>query len=362
MPVTVRATTWGGAASNASNLLQSYISDEIKILEPELQYARLGKRRDAPKGYDRILFPQTNQIPVRINVSNIGALGSPSTFGGGSVFGASGSIQGGQTATAGGFPVSSTEGVAAIVEGTNPTAITWGATSFSSGPAQYGVLVQISDLLVQNSAIETVDSCTMHVRNALARLVDTALQTITNAGANGVIYSGNKTARADLAAGDLLTQADMSEAYTVLASSNAAGAKYFDGSYFVAVINPRPESDLMNNTQTGGFVDVGRYTSVDDLRKGAMRDFRGIRYLRSAYQNYFNSTVPVFPTTVLSADSFGWGYFQEPQAIVTNTPDSNNALNLYTSIGGKVTLGATRFEDSVGTVRIARVESAASNT
>ena len=362
MPVTVRATTWGGAASNASNLLQSYISDEIKILEPELQYARLGKRRDAPKGYDRILFPQTNQIPVRINVSNIGALGSPSTFGGGSVFGASGSIQGGATATAGGFPVSSTEGVAAITEGTNPTAITWGATSFSSGPAQYGVLVQISDLLVQNSAIETVDACTMHVRNALARLVDTALQTITNAGSNGVVYSGNKTARADLGAGDLLTQADMSEAYTILAASNAAGAKYFDGSYFVAVINPRPESDLMNNTQTGSFVDVGRYTSVDDLRKGAMRDFRGIRYLRSAYQNYFNSTVPVFPTTVLSADSFGWGFFQEPQAIVTNTPDSNNALNLYTSIGGKVTLGATRFEDSIGTVRIARVESAASNS
>ena len=69
MPVTVRATTWGGASSNASNLLTSYISDEIKVLEPELQYARLGKRRDAPKGYDRIVFPQTNQIPVQINVS-----------------------------------------------------------------------------------------------------------------------------------------------------------------------------------------------------------------------------------------------------------------------------------------------------
>jgi len=361
MPVTVRGSTWGGASSQTSELLVSYISDEIKILEPDLQYARLGKRRDAPKGYDRIVFPQTNQIPVLINVS-MATTGGPSVTGGGSVFGATGSIQGGQTSDARGYPVSSTQGVAAITEGTNPTSITWGATSYSSGPGQYGVLVTISDLLVQNSAIETVDACTMHVRNALARLVDTALQTICNAGANGVIYAGNKTARSDLAAGDLLTQADMSEAYTTLAASNAAGAKYFDGSYFVAVINPRPESDLMNNSGTGAFVDVGRYTSVDDLRKGAMRDFRGIRYLRSAYQNYFNSTVDVFPTTVLSQDAFGWGYFQEPQAIVTNTPDSGNALNLYTSIGGKVTLGATRFEDSVGTVRISRVESAASNT
>src|SRR3990167_914261 len=221
MPVTVRGTGWGGATNLTSELLISYISDEIKILEPELQYARLGKRRDAPKVYDRILFPQTNQIPVRINVSNIGALGSPSTFGGGSVFGASGSIQGGATATAGGFPVSSTEGVAAITEGTNPTAITWGARSFSSGPAQYGILVQVSDLLVHNSAIEVIDDCTRQVRNALARMVDTVIQTVANAGTNGVRYAGGKTTRAGLAAGDTVTQADMNWAYTTLASSNA---------------------------------------------------------------------------------------------------------------------------------------------
>lgn len=361
MPVTVRATTWGGASSNATELLTAYISDEIKVLEPELQYARLGKRRDAPKGYDRIMFPQTNQIPVRINVSNIGALGSPSTFGGGSVWGATGSIQGGGMATAGGFPVSSTEGVVAIAEGTNPTSVTWGATAFSSGPAQYGILVTISDLLVHNSAIETVDACTSHVRNALARLVDTALQTVVNAGAQGVIYGGNKTARADLAAGDLLTQTEMTRAYRNLASSNAAGLKPFDGSYYAAVIHPWPESDLMSNSQTGAFVDVGRYTSVDDLKKGAMGDFRGIRYLRSAWQNYFNSTVAVFPTTVIGQDSFGWGYFQEPTPILVTTPDSGNPLNLYTSIGGKVTLGVTRFEDSIGTIRIARVETAVSS-
>lgn len=361
MPVTVRGTGWGGADTLTSELLVSYISDEIKILEPELQYARLGKRRDAPKGYDRIVFPQTNQIPVRINVSMATTGGPTAVSGGGSVWGATGSIQGGATSDARGYPVSSTEGVAAITEGTNPSAITWGATSYSSGPAQYGVLVQISDLLVHNSAIETVDSCTMQVRNALARLVDTCLQTVCNGGTNGVIYSGNKTARASLAAGDLLTQSEMIRAYRTLAASNAAGAKPFDGAYYVAVIHPNPETDLMSNSQTGSFIDVGRYTNVEDLRSGKMGDFRGIRYLRSAYQNYFNSTVAVFPTTVLSADGFGWGYFQPPTPTLVTTPDSQNALNLYTSIGGKVTLGATRFEDSIGTVRIARVESASSS-
>lgn len=362
MPVTVRGTGWGGADTLTSELLVSYISDEVKILEPELQYAKLGKRRDVPKGYDRIVFPQTNQIPVRINVSMATTGGPTAVAGGGSVWGATGSIQGGQTSDARGYPVSSTEGVAAITEGTNPAAITWGATSYSSGPAQYGVLVQISDLLVHGSAIETVDACTMHVRNALARLVDTALHTVCNGGTNGVVYAGNKTARSDLAAGDLLTQSEMNRALKVLRSSNAAGSKPFDGSYYAAVIHPYPAMDLMTNSQTGAYQDIGRYTNVEELRKGTLGAFRGIRYLESAFQHYFNSTTEVFPTTVMGADAFGWGYFQEPQAILVTTPDSNNALNLYTSIGGKVTLGATRFEDAIGTVRIARVESGASNT
>lgn len=350
MAVTVRGTGWGGAATITSDLLVSYINDEIKVLEPQLQYARLGVRRDAPKGYDRILFPQTNQLPVKINVSIEGGIS-------GSVYGAGASIQGGGSSG----PVSSTTGVAAITEGTNPTAITWGATAYSSGPYQFGILVQVSDLLVHNSAIEVVDKCAEQVRNSLARLVDTAIQNVVNSGTNGVIYAGGKTTRASLGAGDLITQSDMNKAYRNLAASNAAGLRPFEGKYYVAVVHPMVEHDLMTNSATGSFTDVGRYTSVDDLRAGALGDFRGIRYLRSSWQNYNNSTVAVFPTTVLGDQSFGWGFFQQPTPILVTSPDSGNALNLHNSIGGKVTLGITRFEDAVGNYRIVRVESAVSS-
>ena len=361
MAVTVRNSGWGGASTNVSELLVAYINDEIRVLEPDLQYAKLGKQRNVPKGYDRLLFPQTNQLPVKINTSMITVGGPGAAAGGGSVWGAGASILGGAAATAPGFPVSSTEGVAAITEGTNPTAITWGATAYKSGPAQYGLLVQVSDLLVHNSAIEVIDDATRQVRFALARLVDTVIQTVVNAGTNGVIYSGNKTSRSTVAAGDTITIADMVKAVKYLRSSNAAGAKPFAAGYYAGIIHPMVMGDLMSNTQTGGFVDVGRYTSVDGLREGKMGDFRGVRYMETAYQNYFNSTVPVFPTTILSEDAFGWGYFQEPTATIVNTADSNNPLNLYTSISGKVTLGATLFEDLPGYVRVVRVESAISN-
>lgn len=361
MAVTVRNSSWGGSSTNTSELLVGYINEEVKVLEPDLQYAKLGLRKDVPKGYDRLVFPQTNQLPVKINTSMVTVGGPGGAAGGGSVWGAGASIQGGAAATAPGFPVSSTEGVAAITEGTNPTSVTWGATAYSSGPAQYGILVQVSDLLVQNSAIETIQACTTQVRNALARLVDTVIQTVVNSGTNGVIYSGGKTSRASLGAGDTITQNDVNRAVKFLRSANAAGLTPYAGGFYAAVIHPQVEMDLMTTSATGAFVDVGRYTSVDDLLKGSMGDFRGVRYLRTAYQNYYNSTVAVLPTTFLGQNSFGWGYFQAPQAILTTTPDSNNALNLYNSIGGKVTLGVTRFEDSPGTQRIVRVESAFSN-
>jgi len=358
--VTARNSSWGGSSNNQSELLVSYISDIVRVLEPQLRYARLGKKKDVPKGFDRIVFPQPNQLPVKINFGMTYTTGANSVLSG-SVWGAGASIQGGAAATAGGFPVSSTEGVTAITEGTNPTAVTWGATSYSTGQNQFGILVQVSDLLMHASAIEVVDEASTQVNNSLARMVDSAIQNVVNGGTNGVIYSGGKTSRSGLGAGDLITQNDMTRAVKMLRSANAAGVQPFDGDYYACVIHPQVMADLMSTTASGGWIDVGRYTSVDDLLKGTMTSFRGVRYLESAWQNFFNSTVPVFPTTLVGQDSFGWGFFQQPSPIIVSTPDSNNPLNLYTSIGGKVTLGVTRFEDTVTTQRIIRVESAISN-
>jgi len=359
MAIILRGTGWGGASGNTSNLLVAYINGKIDVLEPDLKYAQLGKRMDVPQGFDRLLFPQTNQLPVKINTS-MTTTGGPAGFaGGGSVWGAGTSIIGGAAATAPGFPVSSTEGVAAFTaEGTNPTAITWGATAYQSGPAQYGILVQVTDLLVRNSAIEVVDDAAGKVRDSLARLVDILLQTVVNAGTNGVIYAGGNTARTGLGAGNTAVTSDIVRGTTWLRASNAAGATPFEGSYYVMIVHPNVMGDLMSQTASGSWSDMARYSSVDDVKKGQYGSFRGVRALEYPFQNYFTSTVNVMPTTLLGKDSFGWGYFQQPQAIITTTPDSNNPLNLFKSIGGKVSLGATRFEDVAGYIRIVRYESA----
>lgn len=357
MAITPRNSAWGGASLQTSELLQSYITSKIDQLEPDLQYTKLGTRKDAPKGWDRIAFPQYSQIGVNNTVQG-STVGGPlfTSVRAACAWGAGTSVITGD----GSAPVVSNAGVGvvAIIEGTNPTATTWGATTFSTGPAQYGVLVTITDLLVRNSAIETIDAASEQVRRALARMVDTVLQIVVNAGSNGVIYSGAATSRAGLGAGDLISTSDVLRAITWMRSSNAAGVSPYSGNYYAAVIAPEVATDLMQNTATGSWSDFVRYQSVDDMQKGALGNYRGARFLETGWQFYFNSTTLVRATTFLGQDSFGWGYFQTPQAILTTTPDSNNPLNLYSSIGGKVTVGATRFNDQPGYVRIVRVESA----
>lgn len=343
MAVTVRSTGWGGAPSNTSDLLVNYITEEIRALEPELYFARLGVQKDVMKGYDRLLFYQTNQLAY-----------VPSTMQGGT----GGSAWGGGTSVLGSTFSANTTGFTQITEGTNPSAITWGATSFSAGPFQYGIIIQVSDLLVHGSAIDVINNCVRNVKLGLARIVDSAVQVVVNGGTNGVIYAGGKSSRSTLAAGDTLTQTEIVKGVRNLRSVNAAGLRPYDGKYYVAVIHPTIEADLMMQTASGGWADMARYTSIDDVKAGKLGEFRGVRYLVSGWVNYFNSTTNVFPTTILGEQSFGWGYIQPPEPVLTTTPDSANALNLYASIGGKVALAVTRFEDSPGVYRIVRCESA----
>lgn len=357
MAITPRNSSWGGASLQTSELLQSYITSKIEQLEPDLQYTKLGTRRDAPKGWDRIAFPQYSQIGIRNTVQG-STVGGPlfTSVATACMWGAGTSIVVGD----GSSPVTSNAGVGvvAIIEGTNPTATTWGATTFSTGPAQYGVLVTITDLLVRNSAIETIDSASEQVRRALARMVDAVLQIVVNAGSNGVIYAGGKTSRSGLGSGDLIATSDVLRAITWMRSSNAAGVSPYSGNFYGAVIAPEVATDLMQNTATGSWSDFIRYSSAEEMMAGHLGNYRGARFLETGWQLYYNSTTLVRPTTFVGQDSFGWGYFQTPQAILTTTPDSNNPLNLYSSIGGKVTVGVTRFNDQPGYVRIVRVESA----
>ena len=300
----------------SAQLLINYVTSIVRHLEPELQFAKLGVKKDVPKGFATLAFPQSNQI--------------------------------------------GTSNVSSISEGVNPSAYQWASSAYTSGVTQYGLVVQVSDILVRNSAIEVVDNCALEVKLALGRQLDNSLQTTVNGSANGILYAGGKTSRAALTASDLTDTTVYTKAVRNLAGVNGNGLKPFTGGFYAVIAHPNQEFDLMNNSGQGSWIDTGRYTSVDQLLEGRMGDFRGGRMMRSANVQTFASTVTVYPMTFIGAESFGWGFFQPITPYIVSAPDSNNPLNLYTSIGGKFGLGSTRFEDASTSYRIVRVESAVS--
>jgi len=300
----------------AAGVLINYITTEIRTLEPNLEFARLGVQKDVPKGFHQLAFPQTNQI--------------------------------------------ATTSVSTIVEGQNPVAVGWNSAAYTVGVTQYGIVVQVTDILVRNSALEVVQNCVRQVRLALMRQLDNAIQTVVNGSANGVLYAGGRTSRAALGASDLLDTLLYMQGIRNISKVNNNGVQPFDGGYYVVVMHNSQEFDLMANTSSGGWSDIGRYTSVEDLKLGKVGEFRGGRVLRSPNVQTFASTVTVYPATILGRESFGWGYFQPITPEIVSFADSNNPLNVYTSIGGKFGIGVTRFEDTASSYRIVRLESAVS--
>jgi N4-gp56 family major capsid protein len=300
----------------SANLLINYVTSIVRHLEPELQFAKLGVKKDVPKGFATLAFPQSTQV--------------------------------------------ATSNVSQISEGVNPTAFQWKSDAYTSAITQFGIVIQVTDILVRNSAIEVVDNCALEVKLALSRQLDNFIQTTVNGSSNGVLYAGGKTSRAALGAGDLIDTTLYTKAIRNVAGVNNNGLKPFVGGFYAIICHINQEFDLMSNTGAGGWLDNGRYTSVDDLLAGKMGDFRGGRFMRSANVQTFSSTVTVYPMTVVGNESFGWGFFQPITPYIVSTPDSNNPLNLYTSIGGKFGAGATRFEDTSTSYRIARIESAVS--
>lgn len=311
-------TTSNAAAATLIN----YVTAEIKVLEPILQFANIGVRRDIPKGYDQLTFPQGNTIQTT-SVTTIASSSSRTT------------------------------------EGTNPSVTTWGTTAYTSGYTQYGIIIQLSDILMRNSAFEVLSSALREVKASLARQIDNYIQNVVNAGTN-VGYAGGKASRAALAAGDLISVSDYTYGIKKLrkaasATGVSAGLQPFvDGKYAV-IMHTDVETDFMNNTGAGAWVDLSRYSQTDRLDTGKINGFRGGVVMTSANVQTFASTTTVYPTTFVGQESFGWGYFQTPTPIIVTTPDSANQLNLYTSIGAKAAVAATRFEES----RIYRLESAA---
>jgi N4-gp56 family major capsid protein len=252
-----------------------------------------------------------------------------------------------------------TSSVTSLTEGTPPTGIAVSVNAIDTTPTQYGVNVEMTDLVALTAVFDLINTTLAEVGKAMARKIDSVIQTVVNAGTN-VIYAGEGTSRDTLTSDDLF-DADLVRRAAAKLRKNAAPEFSDRGGGYVAITTPEVVFDLKSNTSVGQWIDMHKYANPENLFNGEVGSMDGVRIVQSPNVDTFLSTVTVHPTTFIAKDAYRISYWL---ANKVNTyvlpPESNlsvsNPLGQKGSVGAKTNMGVARTQEE----RLVRVESAAS--
>jgi N4-gp56 family major capsid protein len=131
---------------------------------------------------------------------------------------------------------------------------------------EYGNAVSVSELLLQASFDDVMGSAAKLLGIDYAKTLDGVLRGVALGGTQ-VVYAGNKSSRATVAAGDFLTSKEIKDAVEVLATNNAA--KY-NNDYYVLFTHPHHARKLRDdgtfqNVTSYGKQYAGEIGRIDDV-------------------------------------------------------------------------------------------------
>lgn len=248
-----------------------------------------------------------------------------------------------------------TAATATLTDWVTPTETAFNATVISTTPVQYGIYVNLSDMVIDQNVIDFIGGAATEVGSNMARIIDNVIQTEVMAGTN-VIYSGDATSRATLDVADVLAAQDLNKASTQL---DAQFAPTFDGGLFVAIAHPNVIYDLRSETGTGNWLEVNKYVVPEKIFMGEIGALNKVRVVMSANVQTFASTTTVYPTLVMGKGGYGVSTAQSLQTYITpRMASDSDPLAQRQKIGAKINFSAIRLQEDA----LVRIESGYSLT
>ncbi len=301
MPVTNATTT----ATLSAELKTFYDKNLLREAKPNLVHNQFGQKRNIPKnGGKTIEFRKFSSLP---------------------------------------------KAKTALTEGVTPDGQSLTVTAITATVGQYGDYVRITDMLDLTAIDPILTETGKLLGNQSGETLDSLTADILNAGTN-VQYSGGKTARAQLAEGDVLTVDDIKKAVRTLKRNKA---KKINGSY-VAIIHPDAAYDLTNDPK---WEAVKEY-DPKDWYNGEIGRIHGVRFVETTEAVRFGSgDGEVFSTLVLGADAYGITNIEGGglENIVKPFGSGDDPLNQRATSGWKATHVAKILND----LYMVRIESKA---
>ncbi len=206
------------------------------------------------------------------------------------------------------FPdLSATPPATPLTEGTAPTARAISMTTVTVSTAQYGDLVDISDIAKVKAPEDVVAIASERVGRVAQEIMDTVTRDAVFLGGTA-FYQAGATAgtRADIAAGDLLVGTDLVKFRSTMKKNNVPLPA--DGLYRLYVGNEVSHDLKIDTTASSGWVEPSKYTEARtrDVQRGEIGILNGFRVIEADTAPTFSSTVTVYASLALGAIK-GWG-------------------------------------------------------
>lgn len=176
-----------------------------------------------------------------------------------------------------------------LTEGTSPTPQTLQSTAITATPLQYGAVVEVTDLLIDESIDPVVESAVDVLAYQGALSMDTLIRNTIEGNLTDQFAAGKATV-------DLILQADVYNAAEVRKAVTALkvlDVMPFGNGDYAACIHPAQGLDLMADSDSNGWLELIKYTDPSNAMKGELGKIYGARFAESSNINVAANTQPV---------------------------------------------------------------------
>ena len=243
-----------------------------------------------------------------------------------------------------------------LTEGSPPTPKALTQSTVTLDTAQYGDLVDLTDLAKVKAPLDIVDIASDRITRQAAESIDKVSRDAIALGGTPAYQTGDTT-RSGLASTDLLIAADVMKLRAkMVAAKIPMGA---DGLYKL-IVHPYVAYDLRSEavSSAGAWIDVNRYARPENIMKGEVGTYHGFRVIEANNAPTFASTTTVYASLGLG-DIKGWGAGELQSLAVYHTPPGGKGDELHQkeSLGWKISFGVAALNNSY----YFRMESAATD-
>jgi N4-gp56 family major capsid protein len=192
-----------------------------------------------------------------------------------------------------------------LVEGVAPTEDTFGYTSLTVTIAQYGAFVKGSDIVTVVTLDPLLDNISEEQGVQAGLTIETIDRDALNTGTT-VRYAGGVAGRANVAAGNKLTSAEIVIAVRTLLVNKAAPVKGMD---YAAIIHPFTWADLIQDTSIVAAMNAGSTQGGNKLFDGELVRYMGVRFVESTMAKVFTGAgsggINVYSTLFFGKNAYG---------------------------------------------------------